>query len=290
MEWAKEQAKMETHRYKKDNDIKTVLIPFHSDRQMDHHKKKCFLGGYLFLQSVYYSLRLDQTCRKIKAIYKFKYDLNAVLSDLIYTRILEPASKRSSFHTAQKFLEPPSYELHDICHALRVLSKECDLIQSEAYKNSRFAGKRNDHILYYDCTNYYFEISRRTGTKNTVKQRAPPKSHHPDGAVHGWGWHPPGFPPFPRNQNEQTSLKPLEKKILQEFGYDKFIYCSDAGLGSENSREFNHMGKRAFIVTQSIKKLPAEDREWALARTGINYPRCKHSSTVSGSYVASHST
>lgn len=270
MEWAKEQARMETDRYKKDNDSKTVLIPFHSDRQMDYHKKKCFVGGYLFLQSVYYSLRLDQTCRKIKAKYKFKYDLNAVLSDLIYTRVLEPASKSSSFRAAQKFLEPPSYELHDIYRALSVLSKECDLIQSEAYKNSHFAGKRNDCILYYDCTNYYFEIEQEEGDKKYGKS----KEHRPNPIIQmglfadGDGI-PLAFSLFPGNQNEQTSLKPLEKKILQEFGCDKFIYCSDAGLGSENNREFNHMGKRAFIVTQSIKKLPAEDREWALARTGF---------------------
>lgn len=80
---------------------------------------------------------------------------------------------------------------------------------------------------------------------------------------------PLAFSLFPGSSNEQTSLKPLEKKILKEFGHDKFIYCSDAGLGSETNREFNHMGQRAFIVTQSIKKLPAEERKWALERTGF---------------------
>ena len=111
--------------------------------------------------------------------------------------------------------------------------------------------------------------SRRTGIKNTAKARntAQIRSFR-------WGFLQMGMASrwlslFPGNSNEQTSLKPLEKKILQEFGHDKFIYCSDAGLGSEANREFNHMGQRAFIVTQPIKKLPAEERKRALERTGF---------------------
>lgn len=270
MAWAKEQAKLETEKYKSEQKTKTVLIPFHTGRQIDYHKKKCFEGGYLFLQSIYYELKLDYICRKIKKNYKFEYDLNAILSDLVYTRILDPSSKRSSFKSAGKFLEPPSYELHDIYRALSVLADECDFIQSEVYKNSFFLGKRNDRILYYDCTNFYFEIEQEDGSKKYGKS----KEHRPNPIIQmglfvdGDGI-PLAFSLFPGNQNEQTSLKPLEKKILQQFGCEKFIYCSDAGLASENNRAYNHMGKRAFIVTQSIKKLPAEERAWALDKSGF---------------------
>lgn len=270
MKWAKEQAKIETEKYKNEHGEKIVLIPFHSDRQLDYHKQKLFKGGYLFLQFIYYELRLDSTCRKIKAKYKFDYDINAILSDLIYTRILEPASKRSSFIAAQKFLEPPSYSLHDIYRALSVLAEECDLIQSDVYKNSHFTGKRRDGILYYDCTNYYFEIEQEDGDKKYGKS----KEHRPNPIIQmglftdGDGI-PLAFSLFPGNQNEQKSLKPLEKKVLEDFGCSQFIYCSDAGLASEDNQEFNHMGKRAFIVTQSIKKLPAQERGRALDKTGF---------------------
>lgn len=270
MIWAREQAKIETEKYKKENENKSVIIPFHADRQMEYDRQKFFMGGYLFLQSVYYELKLDRVCRKIKSTRSYEYDLNAILSDLIYARILEPDSKRSSYQTAQIFLEPPSYELHDVYRALSVLADECDLIQSEAYKNSHFVTKRNDRILYYDCTNYYFEIQQEDGNKKYGKS----KEHRPNPIIQmglftdGDGI-PLAFSLFPGNSNEQTSLKPLEKKVLQEFGCEKFIYCSDAGLGSENNRKFNHMGERAFIVTQSIKKLPKEEREWALNRTGF---------------------
>lgn len=270
MAWAKQEAKFETLKYKEERQSKAIQITFHSDRQLDFDKQKFFRGGYLFLQSIYYGLQLNKTCRKLKAKYKFEYDINAILSDLIYSRVLEPTSKRSSFKVASEFLEKPSYELHDIYRALDVLGNECDLIQSEVYKNSHFLGKRNDKVLYYDCSNYYFEIEQEDGYKKYGKS----KEHRPNPIIQmglfmdGDGI-PLAFSIFPGNANEQTSLKPLEKKVLGEFGCQKFIYCSDAGLASEDIRVFNHMGERAYIVTQSIKKLPADDKVWALNKTGF---------------------
>lgn len=270
MKWAKEQARLETEKFKDESETKKVLVPFYADRMLEYDKQKLFEGGYLFLQSIYYELKLDSICRKIKNRHKFEYDINAILSDLIYTRVLDPSSKRSSYRVAGNFLEAPEYELHDVYRALSVLAEEGDFIQSEVYKNSFFLGKRNDRILYYDCTNYYFEIEQEDGDKKYGKS----KEHRPNPIIQmglfvdGDGI-PLAFSLFPGNANEQTSLKPLEKKILKEFGCEKFIYCSDAGLASENNRVFNHMGQRAFIVTQSIKKLPAEDREWALNPTGF---------------------
>ncbi|MEO2238257.1 IS1634 family transposase [Dorea sp. YH-dor226] len=270
MAWAKEEARLETLKYKQEQENKSIQITFHADRQLDYEKQVFYHGGYLFLQSIYYQLHIDKICRKLKSKYKFKYDINAILSDLVYARILEPSSKRSSFKAASEFLEKPSYELHDVYRALDVLGNECDLIQSEVYKNSPFLGSRNDKVLYYDCSNYYFEIEQEDGSKKYGKS----KEHRPNPIIQmglfmdGDGI-PLAFSLFPGNANEQTSLKPLEKKVLGEFGCQKFIYCSDAGLGSEDIRSYNHMGKRAYIVTQSIKKLKKEEKEWALNPQGF---------------------
>ena len=268
--WAKEQVKIETEKYKADQEIQNVTVSFKANEQMPYNTQKFFIGGYLFPQSIYYDLKLDYICKRIKSKYSFEYDLNAILSDLIYTRILEPDSKRSSYKTAKKFLESPSYELHDVYRALSVLADECDFIQSEVYKNSHFVTKRNDKILYYDCTNYYFEIEQEDGDKKYGKS----KEHRPNPIIQmgmftdGDGI-PLAFSLFPGNQNEQKSLKPLEQKVIRDFGCQKFIYCSDAGLGSESIREFNDIGNRKFIVTQSIKKLAKEEKEWALDSTGF---------------------
>lgn len=270
MAWAKEQAKIETQNYKKEEETNTVLVPFHAKRYLDYEKQVFFKGGYLFLQYIYYSLKLDNVCTNIKRKYKFDYDLNAILSDLVYTRILDPSSKRSSYAAAMKFLEAPTYELHNIYRALSVLAEKCDHIQSEIYKNSSFIRKRNDKILYYDCSNFYFEIEQEDGIRKYGKS----KEHRPNPIVQmglfmdGDGI-PLAFTLFPGNQNEQKSLKPIEEKVIKEFGCEKFIFCSDAGLASEDNRFYNHLGERSFIVTQSIKKLPLEEREWALKKSGF---------------------
>lgn len=237
--WAKNEVRLETEKYKNEQETKAVQFTFHADRKLDYGQQRFFQGGYLFAQSIYYGLRLDKTCRKIKSRHKYQFDLNAILSDLIYNRILDPQSKESAYHAAQEFLEPPSYELHDVYRALSILAAESDFIQSEVFKNSNFLEERNSRILYYDCSNFYFEIEQEDGMKKYGKSK------------------------------EQTSLKPLEAKILQQFGCDKFIYCSDAGLASQANRNFNHMGKRAFIVTQSIKKLRTEDKAVALNKDGF---------------------
>ncbi|WP_368208299.1 IS1634 family transposase [Blautia wexlerae] len=270
MVWAKEQARIETLKYKREKEEKQIKLTFHADRPLDYDKQVFYRGGYLFLQSIYYQLQINKICRKLKQKHKFKYDINAILSDMIYARILEPRSKRSSYKAASEFLEKPSYKLHDVYRALDVLGAECDLIQAELYKNSHFLGARNDKVLYYDCSNYYFEIEQEDGNKKYGKS----KEHRPNPIIQmglfmdGDGI-PLAFSTFAGNANEQTSLKPLEKKILGEFGCQKFIYCSDAGLGSESIREYNHMGERAYIVNQSNKKLKKEEKEWALDPQGF---------------------
>ena len=270
MNWAKEQARIETEKYEQAKENHCLPVIFHPNRKIPHGEKRKFQGGYLFLQSIYYQLGLNRVCRKIRDRHHYTYDLNSILSDLIYTRILEPGSKRSSFMAAQNFLEPPKYKLHDVYRALSVLAEESDYIQSEVYKNSNFLIRRNDHILYYDCTNYYFEIEQEEGDKKYGKS----KEHRPNpiiqmGLFTDGDGSPLAFSLFPGNQNEQKSLKPLEQKVIGDFGCGKFIFCSDSGLASENNRLLNHTMNRAYIVTQSIKKLSSEYKELALNRKGF---------------------
>lgn len=169
--WAKNEVKIETEKYKKEKEAQTVLIPFHADRQLDYDKQLFFRGGYLFLQSFYYQLQMNKICRKLKQKYKFKYDINAILSDLIYARILEPCSKPSSYKVASEFLEKPSYELHDVYRALDVLGAECDLIQAEVYKNSHFLGKEMTRSFIMTARIITLKLNRKMEIKNTAKAK-----------------------------------------------------------------------------------------------------------------------
>jgi len=246
-----------------------VIIPFKQSELISKNESHLFNGGYLFLQQLYHQLKLDQICKDISAKYKFTFNLDSILSRLIYGRILFPSSKLNTFQLSSTLLEQPEFELQHIYRALEVISKESNFIQAELYKNSLAISNRNDKILYYDCTNYFFEIEQEEG----IKQYGPSKEHRPNPIVEmglfmdGDGI-PLAFSIHEGNTNEQLTLQPLEKKIIEDFSLAKFVVCTDAGLSSTDNRKFNNLGARAFITTQSIKKLKKHLKEWALATGG----------------------
>ena len=264
MAWAKEQARIETEKYKKENE--SVSIALNPNIPIKKDQQNTFNCGYLFLQSIYYSLHLDNICRNIKNRHDYEYDLNAILSDLIYARFLNPTSKLSSFKYCHSLLEQPTYHLHDIYRALTVLAEESDYIQAELYRNSNYIHKRNTRVLYYDCTNYYFEIEQERGDAKYGKN----KENRPNPIV-GMGLFmdadgfPLSFDLFPGNQNEQLTLKDHEHKVINDFECSQFVYCSDSGLGSKKNRLLNTTGGRSYVITQSLKKLKKDVRETALS-------------------------
>ena len=263
MEWAREEARKETELYKQHNG--KVTVDFSQGACIAMNEMRSFHIGYLFLQRLCTQLRIDKICRAIKSRHKFKYNLNAILTDLVYARILSPRSKLGSYEYCRTLLEPPKYSLQDMYRSLSILAEESDFIQSELYRNSNYIHPRNKRILYYDCTNYYFEIEEESGLKRYGKS----KEHRPNpivtmGLFMDADGIPMAFDIFPDNQNEQTTLRPLEAKILQDFGCSEFIFCSDAGLGSAGNRRFNSLGNRAYVITHSLKKMKKEDRDIAL--------------------------
>ena len=250
-----------------------INVSFSPAKTMDFNKQVLFNGGYLFLQAIYHLLGLDSITKKIAKKHKFTFDLNAILSNLLYARILFPSSKLAAMQLVKKFLEQPSFELQHVYRALGVIAQENDLIQSELYKNSLLVAQRNTHILYYDCTNFFFEIEQEEG----LRQYGISKEHRPNPIVQmglfmdGDGI-PLAFNISPGNTNEQVTLTPLEEKLLQDFKLSKLVVCTDAGLASAANRKFNDKKDRAFITTQSIKKLKKPLQEWALDKTGWRIP------------------
>ena len=269
--WAKEQARLETEKYREENE--EVTISFSPSSLIKKDQQRLYNCGYLFLQSLLTDLRFDNICRNIKNRHKYEYDLKAILEDLIFARVLEPGSKRSSYEFCHSLLEPPKYRLDQVYRALSVLSDESDYIQSEIYRNSNFIHSRNTSVLYYDCTNFYFEIEQEKGDLKYGKS----KENRPNPII-GMGLFmdadgiPLAFDLHPGNQNEQTTLRPFEKKVIRDFGLTRFIYCSDGGLGSLKNREFNDVGDRAYVITQSLKKLPQEIKDTALSPQYFRLP------------------
>lgn len=232
-----------------------------------------FNGGYLFLQDIYYELGLDKICRAISSRHSYSYDLNNIFSRLIYTRILFPSSKKSSFEESKRFIEQPSFELHDIYRALSVIAEESDYIQSRLFKNSSELSERKTGVIYYDCTNFYFEIEQAEDDKQYgVSKENKPLPIVEMGLFMDTEGIPIAFGISPGNSNEQNTMIPLEKKLTEKFDMSRFVVCTDAGLSSVGNRYYNNYDKddgcRSFITTQSIKKLKKHLKEWALDPSG----------------------
>ena len=267
IEWAKKY--VEDLNQKEKDGTRNVIVKYQPTKIIEKNLQTSFNAGYLFLENLYYKLGLDNISKTISQKYRFSYDLNNILSRLIYSRIIYPSSKLATFELSKKYIEQPNFELHDIYRALEVIATETDFIQSELYKNSLKVSKRNTNILYYDCTNYFFEIEQESG----LRQYGPSKEHRPNpitqmGLFMDGDGIPLAFSITSGNTNEQITLKPLEEKILEDFKLSKFIVCTDAGLASNSNRKFNDKDERAFITTQSIKKLKKHLMDWALSPDG----------------------
>ena len=266
-DWAREYvAELNRKEKKKKEQDKDVLVKYSPAKQIPKGEQRLFNGGYLVLQRIYHGVGLDKICGRIADRHSFTYDLNAVLSRLIYSRIIYPSSKLATFQLAKKFIEQPGFDIQHIYRGLEVIAAEADFIQAELYKRSLALSERNTGVLYYDCTNYFFEVEQEEGLK---QYSANGKDHKPNPLVQmglfmdGDGI-PLAFAITEGNRNEQTTMKPLEQQILSDFGVAQFVVCTDAGLSSLANRKFNDMGGRAFITTQSVKKLKGYLKGWAL--------------------------
>ena len=246
-----------------------VEIKLSQRRTISKGDRRSYNGGYLFLQKVYHELGLDRICKRIEKKYRNRYDLNSILQMLLYTRILYPGSKQSSLEESRRFIEHSDADIHQVYRALSLLAQESDAIQAAVYRNSRKLGERRDRVIYYDCTNYYFESEEECG----LRQYGHSKENRPNpivqmGLFTDMDGIPLAFCINPGNTAETATLKPLEEKLREKFGLSKVVVCTDGGLSSYENRMNDHVGERAFITVQSLKKLEGHLQEWALRTDG----------------------
>lgn len=264
--WAKQYASKLTQEDKENK--RTIIKSYSQSKLIPKDIQNKYNVGYLFLQDIYYKLGLNQICNDITDKYQFKFDLNDILSKLIYSRILFPASKLKTLDLSKKFLEQPNFDYQHIERALPILCKENDFIQSELYKNSKKYAPRNNRILYYDCTNFFFELE----IEDEFRKYGKSKENRPNPIVQMGLFMDGDAIPLsceitPGNKNEQKTLQPLEEKILKDFELSEIVVCTDAGLASTANRKFNNTNSRKFITTQSIKKLKEFFKEEVLDLT-----------------------
>ena len=241
-----------------------VTIKKNNKKVISKDINSSFNIGYLFLEKIYNDLKIKNICDNIQNKYQFHFNLNEILSYLVYARIIYPSSKLETFKQCQNFIEQPTFKLHDEYRALSYISNNMDYIQKELFNNSKKVINRNSRVIYYDCTNYFFEIDN----EDNIRKYGINKQHQPKPQV-GMGlfMDGDGIPLscniYPGNMNEQKTLIPEENKIISNFKLNntKIILCTDAGLASDEIKKFNIKNNRGFVITQSLKKLKESYKE-----------------------------
>lgn len=259
-----------------------IKVEFTPNAELEPKDRPLRHGGDLLLLPLYNKLGLPQICKDIQDESRVKYDLNEILQTLVMGRILFPCSKTSTYEKAKSMVKPPKFAEHDMFRALSQLSGHINDIQAEVYRNSLSVMARRDKVIFYDCTNYYFEIEdadkdiidRQTGELiEGLRKPGKSKEHRPNpivqmGLFMDYDGIPLAFCIFPGNQSEQTSLQPLEEVLQTKFGMTDFIVSTDAGLGSESNRLYNMEAGREYITVQSLKSMKAKDLDMALDPRG----------------------
>ena len=231
--------------------------------------------GYLYLKDIYAKLNLSDFFKSVSSDRKITYDCNKICQFLTYARILDPASKYGTYDKLDTYYEKPQVEYQHMIRFLDILDRNSDKYLKYLFDNSENIVKRDTSVMYYDCTNYFFEtekpdeeiVDEVTGEIILgLRQFGISKENKTSPIVEmGLIMDSRGIPIsmciHPGNTNEQLTAVPLEKEVIKMTGNKKFIYCADAGLGSYNIRKFNDMGGRAYIVTQSVKKLGQEIKD-----------------------------
>lgn len=251
--------------------------------------------GYFYLQYFYSKLKIKNLLNDISKDRKFNFNLNDITRFLVFDRILNPKSKLATVNNLNFYYEKPEFSHQNVLRAMDVLSDNYDLFLNHLFTESNNIVKRDTSVCYYDCTNYYFEIESPdeqyfddvTGEYlYGLRQYGPSKEHRPNPIVEmGLFMDKDGIPItmglFPGNMNEQKTVASLETKMIKSLNNKKLIYCGDAGLGSASIRTFNDMGGRAFIVTQSIKKLSESLQNELLKDEGFKLLSSDDETTIS---------
>lgn len=279
IEWAKAYVEKLT---REEKEQRRVIMPrLHPDKLIAKDSIQSCQCGYLFLKQIYYKLGIDRICSALSNGRRFDFDLNAVTELLTYGRIISPGSKLATHKDSTAYPESFDVDLNHIYRSLDVIADNMDYIQKRLYHNSNTVVNRDTTVLYYDCTNYFFEtekadpivVTEDGKNKPTLRQYGVSKEHRPNPIVQmGMFIDNTGFPIAmcinPGNTNEQTTLIPTEKIIVEGMGVEKIVVCTDGGLSSEDNRSYNSTSDRSFITVQSLKKLNEVYSNWALETKG----------------------
>lgn len=254
---------------KEDKELPVTLI-LNPNRQIEKYTNRCFFSGHLFLRKIYYELGIDKICQNIKDKYNFTFDINSIVECLVFARIIWPSSKLSTYEQSKKFLGSYNFDIHHVYRTLSYLSKEMNNIQKELFNNSKNVIDRNYKVIYYDCTNFFFYTEENDFQKYGISKQHQPLPLVQMGLFMDADGYPFAMNINPGNTAESKTMVPTEIEFLNNFDLKgkNIVVCTDAAMCNDDIKKFNVKDGRGFIITQSIKKLKEDLKNFALDKNG----------------------
>lgn len=276
--WAWAQAQLDIANMEEKENRRKVALEYSPVTLIKKDEQRSYNIGYLILNKLYYDLSIDRICQGIERRGQFKFNLNEIVRQLVIGRILWPSSKLETWRTSEHLALVNPVSLHQIYRALIAVGHHTDYLQERLFHYSKKIMNRNTAVIYYDCTNFFFESLKETELRRpgaSKENRRTPIVQM--GIFMDADGLPLGFNINPGNTNEQITLRPLEKVVEEKMGIEEFVMCTDTGLASGSNKLYNDTDRRKFIMTQSVKTLPNSDKtkrdpgkikDWALDGNG----------------------
>lgn len=254
----------------KQNKELPVILTLNPNKKVEKNINRHFFSGHLFLRKIYYELGIDKICKNISDKYNFNFDLNSIVECLVFSRIIWPSSKLSTYEQSRKFIGNYNFDIQHVYRALSYLSKEMNSIQKELFDYSNKVIDRNYKVIYYDCTNFFFYTEENDFQKYGISKQHQPLPLVQMGLFMDGDGYPFAMNINPGNTSETQTMIPTEIDFLNNFDMKgkNIVVCTDAAMCTDDIKKFNVKEGRGFIITQSIKKLKTELKEFALDKNG----------------------
>ena len=246
-----------------------VNLTLDPNKRIEKDLERSFFSGHLFLKKIYYELGINKICQNIKDKYKFTFDINSIVECLVFSRIIWPSSKLSTYQQSKKFIDNYNFDIQHVYRTLSYLSKEINNIQKELFNYSNKVIDRNYKVIYYDCTNYFFYTEENDFQKYGISKQHQPLPLVQMGLFMDADGYPMAMNINPGNTSESKTMIPTEIEFLNNFDIKRknIIVCTDAAMCNDEIKKFNVQDGRGFVITQSIKKLNTKLQEFALNKS-----------------------
>lgn len=265
----KEVARIRTQKIKEEAGKEIFLGSVYADERMDENEDSMRHMGFLPLSAIYHELNLHQFIINKQRSKAMDYSLNDVMQLLVYTRVLSPGSKMASFQQKDNIARPFNCDWFDVYRALDYFAAFREELLLHLHEQVRINYKRRTHVVFYDVTNYYFEVDqedefRRKGfckhnTRNPLVQM---------GLLLDADAIPITYRLFKGNTHDSQTMMPLLQKTRKEYGLGRIITVADKGLNSGDNVAFLMAKGDGFIFSQKIRGAAQDFQDYVFDKAG----------------------